>query len=198
MDTLPAKTQHRLAIKNMVCDRCIRVVKEELEQLGFHVRAIALGEALVETIDQQFDKHSIDAALRMQGFELLDDKRTRLVEKIKISVIKLIRSDELRQIKKDTFSTFIEREVGRDYNYLSTLFSSLQGITIEKYIILQRIERVKELLKYDELTLSEIADRLGYSSVSHLSGQFKKVTGLSASAFKKLGGSLRKPLDRVS
>lgn len=186
-----------LHVKNMVCDRCIRVVKEELQKLDFDVRSIKLGEVIVSPGRKSPDLRKVKTVLQANGFDLIDDKRVKIVEKIKNAVIKLIHySGDVEQMNEN-YSAYIEREVGRDYHYLSTLFSTMESITIEKYIINQKIERVKELIRYDELSLSEIAYKLGYSSVAHLSNQFKKVTGLTASQFKHLSEQQRKPLDKV-
>lgn len=185
-----------LHIKNMVCGRCIRVVNEELAKLGLHVHHIELGK--VEIADgltpEQVGK--IREVLENSGFELLDDKKTKIIEQIKTLVINKV---HYNNDQPDTlnFSDFLEQTIGMDYSYLSTLFSSVEGITIEKYMILQKIELVKELLVYDELSLSEIAYKMGYSSVAHLSSQFKKVTGLTPSHFKQLQEQKRKPLDEI-
>lgn len=184
-------------IKNMVCDRCIMSVRQQLDQLGLDYKNVQLGQVELSnglTMDQLAQ---LKTSLEELGFELLDDKRSQVVEKIKTTIIALIhRSDG------DDFnlklSAHLEDTIGLDYHYLSTLFSSVEGITIERYTILQRIERVKELIMYNEKNLSEIAFELGYSSVQHLSQQFKKVTGLTPSAFKELGDKRRKPLDRIS
>lgn len=188
--------EQTLSIKNMVCDRCIRVVREELENLGYEVTHIELGTAVIRTA-KPFDKAKVHSVLRKNGFELLDDRRSRQIEQIRTTIIDLIYSDIHAGASHPKFPQILEQKIGLDYNYLSTLFSSHQGVTIEKFIILQKIERVKELLKYDELTLSEIAFKLGYSSISHLSNQFKKVTGLSPTAFKKLTNPTRTPLDKI-
>lgn len=182
----------------MVCNRCIKVVREELEKLGHDVRSIVLGEVVVGGAPDRAALDRIREMLEENGFELIEDKRVRTVERIKHVVLKLVRRDAEREPLREKLSTYIEREVGRDYHYLSTLFSSIENITIEQYVIVHRIERAKELLKYGELTLSEISYKLGYSSVQHLSGQFKKVTGMTPSAFKKLMGNARKPLDEVA
>lgn len=186
-----------LQIKNMVCDRCVRVVREELEKLKLDVRSIRLGEAVVVPRSGSLDLQEIRSALEKNGFEVLDSRRGRIVERIKTSILQLVRYDEEPGRKAVKDSVYIEQHVGLDYNYLSSLFSSTEGVTIEKYIILQRIERVKELLKYDELSLKEIAFSLGYSSVAHLSNQFKKVTGLTPTQFKNMKDSSRIPLDAV-
>jgi len=133
--------------------------------------------------------------LTSYGFELIDDSKSQLIERIKTLIIELIhyRKDDLKM----NYSDFIESKLGKDYHYLSNLFSDITGTTVEKYIISQKIERVKELLVYDESTLSQIADDLGYSSVAHLSAQFKKVTGLTPGHFKQISTNKRKPLDQV-
>jgi AraC family transcriptional regulator len=187
-----------LYVKNMVCNRCIMVVRTTLEQLGFVVENVTLGEVTLNGPalgEHEFSR--IDQALIPLGFERIDDRKGRLVEAIKSKVIKLIRSEASQ--RKSNWSTVLAEELHYEYNYLSTLFSSLEGITLEQYIIRQKIERAKELLFYDELTLSQIADKLGYSSVAHLSAQFKKITGLTPSDLKKSRGSesTRKPLDKV-
>lgn len=184
-----------LHIKNMVCSRCIKVVKTELENLGLHPEIVKLGEVVLHEDENQIDKEKVKQVITRHGFELLDDKKSHIVEKIKSTVIELIHYQDSKEHKK--LSYLIEEKVGLNYAYLSSLFSATEGITIEKYIILQRIERVKEFLVYDELTLSEIAWQMGYSSVQHLSHQFKTITGLTPSHFKNLKENKRKPLDEV-
>lgn len=186
----------QLYIKNMVCNRCIKVVQAELEQLGLQVEDIKLGEVVLASEIGPETLSAIKSRLEEDGFELLDDKRAQIVEKIKTVVIDLVRQIE-NEKPKVNFSQLIAERVGYDYNYLSTLFSSMESLTIEKYTILQRIERVKELLMYDEHTLSEIAYITGYSSVQHLSAQFKKVTGLTPRYFKQIKEDKRKGLDQV-
>ncbi len=188
-----------LHIKNMVCDRCIIVVKQELEKLGFEPEKIALGEVLLKEDPLSGEQQKqIDDALLAVGFERIDDRKARLIESLKNKIIQLIHHSDRINLKVN-WSTLLADEVHHDYGYLSSLFSSMEGITLEQYIIRQKIERVKELLFYDELSLSEIADRLGYSSVAHLSGQFKKVTGLTPSELKKSRkiDQERKPLDSI-
>lgn len=184
-------------IKNMVCNRCIKVVKDEFEKLGIKIKNISLGEVETEKPLTKVKLNDVKKILEENGFELVTSRKARIVEKIKSIIINAIFHNETLQISKKNFSELIEEEIGLDYNYLSSLFSSIEGITIEQYIILQKIERVKELLKYDELSLSEIAYKLGYSSVQHLSNQFKKITGFSASDFRKLTQNTRKPLDKI-
>jgi AraC family transcriptional regulator len=185
-----------LYIKNMVCNRCIKVVKEELEKLNYSIINIKLGEVTVSQEEKDIDFLSLKNVLIENGFELLDDKKSLLIEKIKNTVIEIIHHPKVVDVHIN-FSHIIEDKVGKDYQYLSSLFSSTEGVTIEKYIILQRVERIKELLIYDELNFSEIAFKMGYSSVQHFSSQFKKVTGLTPSEFKKLNDKNRKPLDKV-
>ncbi len=185
-----------LNVKNMVCNRCIKVVREELEKLNYKVKDISLGEVLLES-ESNFNLDTIKQVLEDNGFELIDDKNSRLIEKIKLSIINNINALSDGKKVKVNFIKEITDECHLSYQYISTIFSSTEGITIEKYIILQKIEKVKELLVYDELTLSEIAYRLEYSSVQHLSNQFKKITGLTPSYFKQFKGSRRKPIDKV-
>ncbi|MBX2990572.1 MAG: helix-turn-helix transcriptional regulator [Bacteroidetes bacterium] len=179
----------------MVCNRCIKVVREELGRLGVDVRSIVLGEVVVAG---PVDLGAIRPVLVENGFELIEDQRAKTIEHIKQAVLKLVRRDAEKEPMRLKYSEYISQEIGKDYHSLSTLFSSVENITIEQYIILLRIERAKELLKYGELTLSEISYKLGYSSVQHLSNQFKKVTGMTPSKFKKLVGNARKPLDEVA
>lgn len=193
---LKLKTTMLLYIKNMVCNRCIKVVREELERLNLSITNIKLGEVAVDEEEKDIDFEDLRKVLVNNGFELLDDKKSLLIEKIKNTVIEIIHLPENVDVHIN-FSHIIEEKVGKDYQYLSSLFSSTEGVTIEKYIILQRVERIKELLIYDELNLSEIAFKLGYSSVQHFSSQFKKITGLTPTAFKKLSDNNRKPLDKI-
>lgn len=183
--------EHHLAIKNMVCARCVRVVKEELENLGLMVTDVQLGDA---TVVGHLDREKVKTALANAGFELLEDKKARLIEQVKNYIIQLIQDPEARTVN---YSDLIAEHLHKDYHYLSQLFSATESVTIEKYIILQKIERVKEWLVYDELSLSEMAYKLGYSSVAHLSSQFKQVTGFTPTAFKNLKNHNRKALDEV-
>lgn len=180
----------------MVCGRCIRVVREELAKLGLRVGRIELGE--VDLLDGlPIDYKKVAAVLKQNGFELIEDKNAKIIEHIKLAILKMVQHDHSVSPLRVNYSDYISRELGHDYHSLSSLFSSIESVTIEQYIILQKIERVKELLKYGELTLSEIAYNMGYSSVQHLSNQFKKVTGLTPSHFKGIKESLRKPLDKI-
>lgn len=188
-----------LYIKNMVCHRCELVVRQELEKLGLHPEKITLGEVqLAETALSASQYQALDQSLQAVGFERIDDRRSRLMESIKSKIIDMIHHRE-QVDRRFNWSHVLSEELHYDYNYISTLFSSVEGITLEQYIIKQKIEKAKELLFYDELSLSEIADRLGYSSVAHLSAQFKKITGQTPSSLKKARNpeQSRKPLDTV-
>lgn len=184
-----------LYIKNMVCNRCIMVVKQVFEQEGLHPVNVKLGEVELEKAPADKQLATIKTNLASLGFEVLDDQKRKIIEKIRTTIIKLIHNGELEENHK--FSELLSHALHKDYSYLSKLFSEVEGITIEKYVILQKIEKVKELLAYDELSLSEIAFQLGYSSVAHLSAQFKKVTGFNPSEFRKLKDHHRKSLDNV-
>ncbi|RZL04767.1 MAG: AraC family transcriptional regulator [Pedobacter sp.] len=184
-----------LYIKNMVCNRCILVVQQELEKLNINSSKVTLGE--VETAGELAKEQvqQLETNLSALGFELLDNSKKQLIEKIKTIIIQ--RVHQSHEEEHHNLSEILSRSLQKDYSYLSSLFSEVEGITIEKYTINQRIEKVKELIIYDELSLSEIAYKLGYSSVAYLSNQFKKVTGLTPGHFKKIGQSKRKPLDKV-
>lgn len=179
----------------MVCDRCTLAVKNELEKHRLPYHHVELGEAeLIEEPSAQ-QLHKLDESLRALGFERIEDRQARLVSKIKTAVIDFVRTGQSK--KKINLSTIITEAVNKDYASLSTLFSQAEGMTIEHFAILQKIEYVKELLVYDELSLSEIATLLQYSSVAHLSAQFKKVTGFAPSTFRQNIVKNRKGLDRV-
>jgi AraC family transcriptional regulator len=185
----------RLYIKNMVCNRCIIVVKQELQKLQIENCNVTLGEVEIHTAPGEQQLAQLRENLAALGFELLDDSRQQLIEKIKNLIVTQVHYAEEEPMHN--FSEILSKALHKDYSYLSNLFSEVEGITIEKYIIKQKIEKVKELIIYDELSLSEIAYKLNYSSVAHLSMQFKKVTGLTPSHFKKVGKNRRKPLDKV-
>ena len=192
------KPTSTLYVKNMVCDRCIRVVREELTKIKLDVRSVSLGEVTVAGAAKELPMESIKSVLDENGFELIEDRKAKTIEQMKLAIIKLVREDHDKLGKRARFSEYLSKELGLDYHYLSTLFSSVENVTVEQFIILQRIERAKELLKYGELTLSEIAYKLGYSSVQHLSNQFKAITGFTPTRFRSLTGQVRKPIDRVS
>ncbi len=187
----------KLYVKNMVCNRCIKVVGEELEKLGFTVKDIILGEVEIEETLEETDREKISEALEKEGFELIADPKVKIIEDIKTSVIEVIQKYNDVRLEEINFSQYLSDKLGREYSYLSALFSKTEGITIEHFVILQKIEKVKELLKYGELTLSEISYDLGYSSVQHLSRQLKNVTGFTATKLKKNLKNFRKPLDSV-
>jgi len=183
-------------VKNMVCARCIKTVTGIFQQAGAEIKNVRLG--FVET-NNKLDSEQLNTIrknLILEGFELLDDHKTKMIEQIKNEIINLVHYGELDEMKTN-ISTHLSNKLHKDYNYLSNLFSSVESTTIEQYFILQKIEKVKELLVYDELTLSEIAYKLGYSSVAHLSNQFKKITGSAPSEFKKLKGHHRNHLDNI-
>jgi AraC family transcriptional regulator len=178
------KTHRTLYIKNMVCPRCIRVVKEDLEQLGIEVTAVDLGKAeIMYHVDEVEDSH-IREVLENAGFEIMQDKEQKIIENIKLEILNLLNNPGSKKLSINN-SRYLEERIGINYGYLSRLFSQQMGITIEKYLIRQKIEKVKELLKYEESTLEEIAYKLDYSSVAHLSKQFKDITGMTVTDFKK-------------
>lgn len=180
----------------MVCDRCIMAVRQELDKTDIEYKNIQLGEVELSKPLEEDQKEKLSESLNSLGFELLDDRKSALIAQIKSTIIKMVHANELVESNKK-LSVILSEKLGMDYHYISSLFSSIEGVTIEKYVILQRIERAKELLIYDELNLNEIADALGYSSVQHLSLQFKKVTGLTPTYFKQMKEKNRKPLDKI-
>ena len=182
-------------IKNMVCNRCIWVVQNEFDKLKIDTKHISLGEVLLEENLTDTQKRELENAIVPLGFEIIDDKKSRIIEKIKNVIIDLVHYQDSEL--KNNLSDILSKELHQDYKYLSNLFSEIEGTTIEKYFIAQKIEKVKELLMYDELSLSEIAFQLNYSSVAYLSNQFKKITGLTPSHFKQIKVQKRKPLDKV-
>ncbi len=187
----------KLYIKNMVCDRCKMVVKAELEKVGLHPVSVHLGE--VELSELELSGLELSAAricLEQLGFELIDDRKGMIIEHIKVAVIELIHREN--NDAKTKYSDYLSHHLNYEYPYLSKIFSDEEGITIEHYIIQQKTERVKELITYGQLNLSEIAWRMGYSSVAALSGQFKKVTGITPSAYKSAQTKDRKSLDKVA
>lgn len=184
-----------LYIKNMVCNRCIMVVEDELNKLGIAHNKVELGEVDLQQELSPVLKTALDKSLTALGFELIDDKKSQLIEKVKNAIINIVHYQH--NDTKYNLSELLSKEVQHDYNYLSNLFSEVEGTTIEKYFIAQKIERVKELLVYNELSLSEIALLLNYSSVAYLSNQFRKITGLTPSHFKRIKENKRKPLDKL-
>ncbi|NVK07701.1 MAG: helix-turn-helix transcriptional regulator [Tenacibaculum sp.] len=185
----------KLYVKYMVSLRCRLMVKQELQKLGLHYTNIELG--LVETQEKltEKQKEQLKSNLAVSGLELLDDKKSILIDKIKNTIINMIHYSE--EVPKVNYSDFISEKLGYDYTYLSNLFSEVKGITIQHFIIKHKIEKAKELILYDELNLTEISYRLHYSSVAHLSNQFKKITGHSPSYFKKTGKKRSKNLENL-
>lgn len=179
----------------MVSDRCKIAVKEELKKLNLHFIIVELGEVeIMEDLSVE-EKELLKIGLLHLGFELIDDKRSVLISKIKNVIIEMVHHSE--EPLKINFSNFISEKLNHDYTYLSNLFSEVQGTTIEHFIINHKVERIKELIIYNELSITEIAYKMNYSSVSHLSNQFKKITGLSPSVFKKTKVKRRSPIEDV-
>jgi len=186
-----------LPVKNMVCRRCVISVEKLLEEAAIPFEKVTVGEIhLTKDIsDKQQDK--LKDALAGIGLELIDNKKGGIIEKIKQLVIKKARNEVSKEERKMKLSAYLSGKLFHEYTYLSSLFSSVEGRTIENYFIHQRIEKVKELLVYNEMTLLDISVELEYSSVAHLSNQFKQITGLSPSHFKKVGTMKRKLLDEI-
>lgn len=180
----------------MVCDRCIWVVNQQLEQLNFKVTSISLGSVEIEPAPSDNQVAEIASALQISGFELIDNEKDKLIELIKNSVIETIHYSDLSEVQIN-IPTLLTNKINKDYGYLSRLFSENEGITIEKFIIQQKVEKVKELLQDGQLNINEIAWKMGYSSSAHLSSQFKSIAGLSPTAYKTLEIKNRKPLDAV-
>ncbi|MBE0391709.1 AraC family transcriptional regulator [Flavobacterium sp. PL002] len=185
----------KLYIKNMVCGRCEAAVKTVLEKMELPVVSIDLGEVILSRELISEEKQSLAVALKELGFELLEDKTSKTIEKIKNLIIDLVHYENEKL--KVNFSEFLANELHQDYSALSKLFSEVEGVTIEHYFIAQKIEKAKELLVYDELSLSQIALQLNYSNVAHLSNQFKKVTGMTPTYFKKIKEKNRKQIDAL-
>lgn len=184
-----------LHIKNMVCPRCVMVVRQTLEELGFEVLEVELGQAVVQ-VDESISMDRVEEKLKKYGFELIRDRNQQLVEQIKTLLIRYIQESEQSE-ESPKLSEYLAKELHQNYSSLSSAFSESQDTTIEKYLIHLKIERVKELLSYGEMTLSEIAYRLNYSSVAYLSNQFKNITGMSVTDYKKARDTFRKSLDGI-
>jgi YesN/AraC family two-component response regulator len=184
----------------MVCGRCVDAVRVAFEQAGLPPEQVTLGRVTIREEDPSEEAlQRVDELLQQSGFERISDRKSRMIEAVKNVVIDRIHHSERLDLKTN-WSALISEALHLEYNYISSLFSSVEGITLEHYIIRQKIEKAKELLFYEEYTLSEIADRLGYSSVAHLSGQFKKITGFTPTQLKKSlrDGHERIPIDKVS
>jgi len=186
---------NKIFIKNMVCQRCVMTVENILKDLKIPFQKASLGEVDLEHKPSNAQLHDIDTELKKVGFELIEKRINKIIEDIKQAVLEYLNlgmdSENLK------LSSFVSKKIAYDYSYLSDIFSSIEGKTIEQFYILQRIEKVKELLVYDQLSLTEISYQTGFSSVHHLSAQFKKVTGLTPSHFKKIGIEKRKSLDKL-
>ncbi|MBL0315704.1 MAG: helix-turn-helix transcriptional regulator [Flavobacteriales bacterium] len=184
-----------LYIKNMVCSRCKMAVEAELINQGFHPKRVDLGEVeILEEIDL-VQRQTLEMALLRCGFSLIDNRKGRIIEKVKNLLTQLVQEQHIEL--KQNLSDYLSERMTLDYTYLSNLYTHEEGRTIEHYFISQKIEKVKELLMYDELTLSQIADKLNYSSVAYLSTQFKRVTGMTPSSFKKTKADKRTPIDSL-
>lgn len=185
----------KLYIKYMVSNHCKLAVKEELKKLGLHFIVVDLGEVeIMEELSVEKLDH-LKSGLLSAGFELMDDKKAVMIEKIINVIIEMVHHSP--DLIKINFSDFLSEKLGFDYTYLSNMFSEVKGITIQQFIINHKVERIKELIMYDELNLTEISYKLNYSSVAHLSNQFKKVTGLSPSHFRQLKDKRRIPIDEI-
>ncbi len=185
----------KLYIKYMISNRCKLTVKEELKKLGIHFILVDLGEVEVMENLTADEREQTKTALHNCGFELMDDKRAILIERIKNAIIEMVHHSD--DVIKTNFSSYLSDKLDHDYTYLANLFSEVQGTTIEQFIISHKIERIKELIKYGELNITEIAWKMNYSSVAHLSNQFKKMTGLSPSHFKQLKDKSRSPIEEI-
>jgi transcriptional regulator, araC family len=185
----------KIYIKNMVCDRCKMAVEQTLQRQNLHPIKVDLGEAIVEEELTETQLLTLRTALKELGFELLGDRRQQTIDLIKSSLIKLVHYQDNQSAT--TLSDYLISQLHQDYSSLSKLFSEVEGKTIERYYIELRIERVKELIRYDELTLTQIAQRMNYSSVAYLSSQFKAVTGMTPSQFRGMKTNTRMPLDQL-
>jgi len=186
---------NKLYIKNMVCPRCIDTVREIFDNLNIEISSIDLGEVATRANVTISQKEELKTLLRDKGFELLEDNKSKLISRIKSIIIEQIHHRE--EVLSVNFSSLLADNLNHEYSSLSRLFSSVEGITIERFVLKQRIERIKEFIIYNELTFSEIAFRMNYSSVAHLSAQFKKETGMTPSQFKNLKKQDRKSLDAI-
>lgn len=180
----------------MVSNRCKLAVKEQLTKIGLHFIVVDLGEVEIMEDITPDQRQQLKDGLLASGLELMDDKRAVLIEKIKNVITEMIHHSE--EVPKVNYSDYISGKLDYDYTYLSNIFSEVKGITIQQFIIIHKIERVKELLVYDELNLTEISYKMHYSSVAHLSNQFKKITGLTPSAFRQLKDKRRKSLEEIA
>ena len=190
-------SQNVLLVKNMVCQRCLLAVEEVLKNSAIPFEQVITGEIHLKEKISKEQNNRLSSQLAAIGLELIDNRMSGLIEKIKQLVIKKARNEVSEKESKTKLSIYLSQHLHHEYTYLSSFFSSVEGRTIENYFIEQRIEKVKELLVYNEMTLSQIAFDMEYSSVAHLSNQFKKITGLTPSHFKTIGSKKRKLLDQV-
>ena len=190
-------TLHTLLVKNMVCHRCVLSVEDILNKAAIPFHKVVFGEIHLTDKINDNQKDNLSAKLKDVGFELIDNQMSGLIEKLKMHTIKKARNEVDKTEIKPNLSVYLSEKLYHEYTYLSSLFSEVEGRTIENFFIEHRIEKAKELLIYGQMTLSEIAFELGYSSTSHLSAQFKKITGLTPSYFKEVGITKRKALDKV-
>lgn len=193
---------HELFIKNMVCSRCVMAVDRLLRENGFHPVSVELGHAVVEENIGEDQRILLRDKLQGIGFDLLEDRQEQTIEKMKSIIIQLVQRNDMTETAclpagRLNLSDYLAGQLHSSYSSLSKLYSKVTGTTIERFYIAQRVEKVKELITYDELSLSQIALRMGYSSVAYLSSQFKMVTGMTPSKFKRLHANLRKSLDSV-
>jgi len=186
----------KLYIKNMVCIRCKMVVKDQLKKLSLPYSRVELGEVEIIGDINAFQRTAFKAALLKFGLDLLDDRKSLLIAKIKQVIVELVHYEE--EPSKINFSDYLSQKLNYDYTYMANLFSEVEGINVEHYLITHKIERVKELLIYDGLSLTDISYKLQYSSVAHLCNQFKKITGLTPTHFKKMKEKTREPVCRCS
>lgn len=185
----------KLAVKNMVCDRCILVVRQQLQSLNFKVEAIGLGWVEIEPAPNPEQLLTIASDFKVVGFELIDDYKSRLIEQIKNMIVETVQHSDMSELNIN-FSALLAEKLQKTYSYLSNLFSEQEDNTIEHYIIQQKVEKIKELMEYGDLNLNEIAFKMGYSSSAHLSTQFKKITGFAPSQYR-LEKAGRKALDQI-
>jgi AraC-like DNA-binding protein len=186
---------HSIVIKNMICSRCLKVIRLDLEDMGVEVLELQLGKLKIRFPKGQIKLSAIEEALLEDEFEFVKDKGDQIVEEIKLTLLGIVNDLPILHDKK--LSELLAEKFQKDYWSLSKIFSRSETVTIEKYFILLRIEKAKELIEYEELTFSQIAYELGFSNISHLSGQFKQVTGMSMSEYKKLDDKIRLPLDKL-
>lgn len=186
---------HELVIKNMICSRCLKVVRQDLESIGIEVLELQLGRLKIRFLKKDITLEEIQRALKEDDFEIASSKDEIIIEEIKLLLVNLVNNLPITINKQ--MSNFLSQKLGKDYWTLSKTFSKSEGTTIERYYILLRIEKVKELIEYENLNFSEIAFELGYNNISHLSRQFKQVTNMSMSEYKGLKGKSRIPLNKI-